>query len=62
MQYTHKKITYDRNHVTGGHVKRWQLYNDEQSEFVDAAAWRMSPLPDTTERDTFGGIVANYNN
>lgn len=62
MLYTHKRITYDKNYITGDHTKRWQLYNAEQSEFVDGATWSASPLPDTTERDAFGGIIAPYNN
>ncbi len=60
--HTHKRITYDKNYITGGQDKRWQLYGGDIVEMVNPGEWSASPLPDTTERDAFGGIIAQYNN
>jgi hypothetical protein len=62
MTYTHKKITYDKCHITGAQQKRWSFYNAEEVQYTAPDTWSASPLPDTTERDTFGGIIAHYNN
>ncbi len=62
MTHTHKRITYDNNHITGEHNKRWQFCGDDIVEMVSPEEWSASPLPDTTKRDAFGGIIAKYNN
>ncbi len=62
MEYTHKKITYDKNHALGGHTKCWAFYSDDMVCYVSPQEFSASSLTDLTERDAFGGINAEYNN